>query len=152
MKENKKIKNATPLTYNGINFKSKLEVTCYKELVAQGFNPLYEKRVFTLWTGFKPTIPFYNRKKKTKQLELDKAKLRDITYTPDITFMMGDTLIIIELKGQENDVFPVKKKLFRGILEDMGNTMYFEIRSKKELLKAIDIIKTQCNGNTERTA
>lgn len=144
MTGNKKIRNATPLTYNGIQFKSKLEVMCYKTLRDYGFKPLYEGKKYVLWEGFKPTIPFYNRKKKSKTLELDDSKLRDITYTPDLTFMAGDTLVIIECKGMENDVFPVKKKLFRRYLESLGNAMYFEVRTKKELLKAINIIQTQC--------
>lgn len=151
MSENKKIKNATPLLYNGIQFRSKLEVTCYKILTACGFKPLYEERKFVLWQGLKPTIPFYNRNKKTKQLQLDTSKIRDITYTPDITFTVNDTLVIIEIKGFENDRFPMKKKLFREYLEQLGNAMFFEIRSKRELLEAIEIIKEKCNGNKEGT-
>lgn len=144
MAENKKIKNATPLTYNGIKFKSKLEVMCYKTLKENGFEPLYEGRVFTIWNGFRPSVPFYNRSRKTKTLQLDKTKLRDVHYTPDFTFMVGDTLVIIEMKGLENDCFYLKKKMFRGFLEGMPNAMYFEIRTKKELLTAINIIKEQC--------
>lgn len=140
MSENKKIKNATPTSYNGIQFKSKLEVNCYKTLLQHGFKPLYEERTFVIWQGFKPTVPFYNRRKKTKSLELDSGKLRDITYTPDLTFTANGKLVIIECKGLEDPVFPVKKKLFRGYLEDHPDTLYFEIRSTRELLKAIDII------------
>lgn len=140
MTANKKIKNATPLSYKGLNFKSKLEVMCYKTLLEQGFSPLYEEKVFVLWQGFKPTVPFYNRKKSTKTLEPDTGKLRDITYCPDFTFQANDKLIIIECKGFEDHVFPIKKKLFRGFLEAHPNAIYFEIRTKKELLKAINII------------
>ena len=31
-------------TFNGINFKSKLEISCYKKLIEAGFNPEYEKQ------------------------------------------------------------------------------------------------------------
>lgn len=141
MTVNKKIKNATPLSYKGIEFKSKLEVMCYKTLQEFGFNPLYEEQVFTIWQGFKPTVPFYNRRKKTKTLERETVKIKDITYCPDFTFYAGGKLIIIECKGFEDHVFPIKKKLFRGFLEGHPNTIYFEIRSKKELLKAIEIIQ-----------
>lgn len=144
MAANKKIKNATPLTYNGIAFKSKLEVTCYKTLREYGFKPLYEGKKFVLWEGFKPTVAFYNRSPKKKELVLDNRKIKDITYCPDFTFKAGSTLIIIECKGLENDVFPVKKKLFRSLLEEIKDTMYFEIRTKKELITAIHIIKAQC--------
>ena len=40
--ENKKIKNATPREYDGIHFKSLLEVSIYKHLIAAGFHPKYE--------------------------------------------------------------------------------------------------------------
>lgn len=137
--KNKKIKNATTSEYNNIKFKSKLELTVYKTLVQAGFNPEYENKHYTLWKGFKPIIPFFT-KDKNKKLKLDNTKLRDITYTPDFTFMYKDKLIIIEAKGKENDVYPIKKKLFRKILEGT-NALFFEIFTKNQLLQAIDIIK-----------
>lgn len=137
--KNKKIKNATVSEYNNIRFKSKLELTVYKTLVQAGFNPEYENKHYTLWEGFKPTIPFFT-KDKNKRLKLDNTKLRDITYTPDFTFIYNNRLIIIEVKGIENDVYPVKKKLFRKIIEDT-NALFFEIFTKNQLLQAIDIIK-----------
>ena len=45
---NKKIKNATSVEYDGIQFKSKLEVTIYKTLKEKGLNPLYECNKFIL--------------------------------------------------------------------------------------------------------
>jgi hypothetical protein len=43
----------------------------------------------------------------------------------------------------ENDVFYIKKKLFRKYLESWGRSvLYFELHSKKQLLQAIDIIKS----------
>ena len=54
----------------------------------------------------------------------------------------NDLFIIIEAKGMENDVFYIKKKLFRKYLESWGKpVLYFELRSKKQLLQAIEIIK-----------
>lgn len=146
MAENKKIKNASPLSYDGIEFKSKLEVTCYKTLKEAGFSPSYEGKTFVIWQGFKPTVPFYNRSKKDRQLALDSAKLRDVTYTPDFIFHVGKTTVIIEAKGFEDARFPIKKKLFRGILECLDDVIYFEIRTKKELLKAISIINEYTKG------
>lgn len=141
--ENKKIKNATKKQYNGIQFKSILETMVYKTLVQAGFEPQYEGRKFCIWEGFYPQVPFYNRNKTTKNLELDTVKLRDITYTPDFVFEHEGVLIIIEAKGMENDVFPVKKKLFRGWLEKQSfKSMYFEVYTKRNLLQAIEIIKT----------
>ena len=139
---NKKIRGATRLVSDGISFKSQLEVVIYKELLRSGFNPKYEERKFVIWEGVKPTKPFYNRDIQTKMLKLDMGKIRDITYTPDFTFEYKNHLIIIEAKGFENDTFPIKKKLFRGLLEKMETpVIYFEVYTKKQLLQAIEILK-----------
>ena len=71
---NRKIKNAREKTYDGIHFKSLLEITVYKTLKEYGFKPQYEKRKFIIWKGFKPTVPFYNRKK-NKVFAQETAKL-----------------------------------------------------------------------------
>jgi len=140
--KNKKIRNATPLTYKNIHFKSQLEKAIFKTLDEQGFPVRYEPMKFTLWKGFKPTIPFYDMDKNTHLLKLQSKKLIDITYTPDFMFVHNDHLIVIEAKGFENDTFPIKKKLFRALLEkDYPGSVYFEIYAKRQLSQAIDIIK-----------
>ena len=142
MIENKKIRNARESTFNGITFKSKLEESFYKTLMAAGLEPDYELTKFVLVGGFKPTVPFYNRSK-SKVFRMDMNKVRDITYTPDFTILYNDTLFIIEAKGIENDTFPLKKKLFRRLLESMEMPcVYFEVHTKKELLEVIKIIKS----------
>ena len=139
---NKKIIGATAKEHNGIKFKSKLEVAIYNMLLQEGFEPKYEEEKYTIWEGFYPKVPFYNKDKATRLLKIEKGKLRDITYTPDFTFKYKDTLVIIEAKGFENDVFPVKKKLFRKYLEtNIPKSLYFEIYTQKQLKQAINIIK-----------
>lgn len=150
--ENKKIRNATPLVYDNIHFKSRLEVMIYKTLTQYGFKVYYEPTKYTIWTGFKPTIPFYTKDKKTRMLKLDDKKLIDITYTPDFITEKGNIVIIIEAKGFENDVFPYKKKLFRKYIEDVNQEtgqeiLFFEIFTKKQLLQAIDIINEYIGRN-----
>lgn len=148
MTENRKIKNARETTFNGITFKSKLEESFYKTLLQAGFSVNYESLKFTIIDGFTPTVPFYNRSK-SRVFRKDMAKVRAITYTPDFTFTYNGTLFIIEAKGIENDVFPLKRKLFRRFLESMEmSCMYFEVHTKKELLQVIDIIhETAINDN-----
>lgn len=142
---NHKVKNATPLEYNNIQFKSRLEVMIYTTLLQEGFNVQYEPTKYIIWEGFKPNVSFYNKDKKTRMLKLDNKRLIDITYTPDFVFEYKDTTIVIEAKGFENDTFPIKKKLFRKWLEkqnSQGNKyIFFEIFTKKQLMQAIDIIK-----------
>ena len=146
---NKKIKNATSTEYNGIEFKSKTEVLIYKTLCENGFNPAYELVKFTLVEGFYPTIPFFTRKKKHGIFNfiLDKSKVRSITYTPDFVFNYKDYLIIVEVKGFVNDVYPYKRALFRKYLEDhfveddKVKAIFFEVYTKKEALEMIDTLK-----------
>lgn len=148
--ENRKIKNTSTnenvLVFNGIRFKSLLEVMIYKTLLHEGFEPLYEWVKFVIWEGFKPTVPFYYAKKgslndKNARIAA-KKKLLDITYTPDFILYYNDLTVIIEAKGFENDIFPMKKKMFRKYLETFEEkVIYFEIKTKKQLLEAIEIIR-----------
>lgn len=140
--ENKKIKNASPLEYEGISFKSKLEKMIYQTLKEQGFPVEYEPHKFILWQGFRPTVPFYDKDKSTRMLKLENKKIIDITYTPDFVFTYKGFLVVIEAKGMENDRFYLKKKMFRKWLEDNHpKSIYFEIYTKKQLLQAISIIQ-----------
>lgn len=153
MAENKKIKNARESVFNGITFKSKLEESFYKTLKAANLDPDYELMKFILIDGFRPTVPFYNRSK-SKVFKLDMSKVRDITYTPDFTLLYNDTLFIIEAKGIENDTYPLKKKLFRRLLESMKvPCVYFEVHTKRELLEVIKIIKSygKATGQNQKT-
>lgn len=140
--ENKKIINASPLEYDGLSFKSKLEKMAYQTLKEQGFPVLYEPKKFIIWEGFRPNVPFYNKDASTRMLKMDRKKVIDISYTPDLMFEYNNHLIIIEMKGFENNTYPLKKKIFRKWLEsNYPNSIYFEIFTKKQLLQAIDIIK-----------
>lgn len=153
---NKKIRNATKKSSNGITFKSLLEKNIYNVLLEQGFKPLYEPKTFLLWDGFKPITPYYDKettkqrnkrdKDSSKQLILKSSKIVGIRYTPDFYFKYKDINIYIEAKGVENDVFYIKKKLFIKYLDDMyiknkEKSMYFEVYSNKHMLQAINIIK-----------
>ena len=153
--KNKKVKNATPKEYNGIKFKSLLEVTVYKTLLQEGFKPYYEASKYPIWRGFKPDVPFYKPNKKG-ELEEQTKKIIDITYTPDFIFMAPDnkSVIIFEVKGgYENDTYPIKEKMFRLYLENLLKdsnqfTMFFKVGSKKQCLEAINIIKQHFNDKT----
>ena len=54
---------------------------------------------------------------------------------------------VVEIKGFPNDVYPVKRKLFRNLLEHLQEEnlelkyIFFEIKSIRELKKAIQIIR-----------
>lgn len=142
MSGNKKIKNANPLEYRGIKFKSRLEKMTYVTLKEAGFPVKYEPIKFVVWDGFRPTVPFYNKDRVSRLLKPEMKKVMDITYTPDFVFYHNKYMVVIEAKGIENDTFPIKKKLFRKWLqENKQKSIYFEIFTKRQLLQAIEIIK-----------
>lgn len=160
MVKNKKIRNATLCKTGNITFKSQLEKSIYNTLQQLGFNPQYEPETFVLWDSFIPITPFYDKESDTQQkkriengdtnkskiLVLKTGKIIGIRYTPDFYFKYKNLDIYIEAKGIENDVFYIKKKLFRYFLDQKLNStgqhsMFFEIYTKKQLLQAIQIIK-----------
>ena len=152
--ENAKVINATPCSYNGINFKSKLEMNIYKAIESEGYTPLYEPITFTIWNGFKPRIPFYKKNKSSRKMALENTKIRNITYTPDIIFYAGTRMILVEVKPDyENDVFPYKKKLFRRFLETQFEgiseehmPIYVQVGTIKHLKDFIKILKEEYNN------
>ena len=146
---NKKVKNAKHHCFNGIEFKSQLEVDIYKGLLQAGYKPLYEQCKYCIFEGFKPTVPFYTRKsKKLNEIALKMQRIKNSTYTPDFVFIAKDkkTVVVIEAKGFMNDVYPIKRKLFRAYLENAKTELnqqivYFEIYTKKQLLDTIEILE-----------
>lgn len=161
MVANKKIRNATICNNGKITFKSSLEKVIYNTLLEQGFKPQYEPRTFTVWEGFSPLTPFYDKetdsqkekreeqegRKSSKILVLKTGKIIGIRYTPDFYFKYKDLNVYIEAKGIENDVFYIKKKMFIKYLDTLQITqgiksIYFEVYTKKQLLQAIEIIKS----------
>lgn len=162
--ENKKIRGATKNVSQGIKFKSQLEKSVYTTLSQLGFKPQYEPKTFTLWDGFTPLTPYYDREtdtqrdkrnpKSSKMLILKSSKIVGIRYTPDFYFKYKDIDIWIEAKGIENDVFYIKKKLFikylDNLFEETGQkSMYFEVYTKRHLLQALSIIQEYENSSRQ---
>lgn len=145
MSGNKKILNASPNEYNSIKFKSQAETRIYKAIRSFGIEPDYEKYTFVLSPKVRPTVVFYNRTKGRGFHQITEP-IAKVTYTPDFTFTFNDIFVIIEVKGIENDTYPIKKNLFRKFLETFPKpVMYFEIRNRKELAEAMEIIKKECS-------
>lgn len=132
--------------YDGIVFRSDAEVRVYKKLVSLYGKVDYEKQTYTMI----PTkrcikIPFYNRI--GGKFVSDYKPLQRITYTPDFSFNYKGIDVIVEVKGFENDVFPYKKKLFRMYLEEhCKNTMYFEVRTIKEVVMMSEILSKESSN------
>lgn len=159
MEQNKKIVNASKTSYDGIKFRSKLEAFTYRKLKESGLKFKYEEIKFILWEGFRPEKVlninnFYSKGKKEKKkftkyqkeikpdIMVDNSILSDITYTPDFILCEEGYVIIIEVKGNPNDVYPYKKKMFLKLLEEkQENYIFIEVRNKGQVLDIIDFIK-----------
>jgi hypothetical protein len=118
---NRKVKNATPLTYNGIKFRSRLEVFCYKSLIKHNIKADYEKYKFTLLDSFR----------------FNDESVRKMTYTPDF---VGEEFVI-ECKGFSNDAFPLRWKLFKHFL--FTNNIQYDLylpRNQKQVIEVIEAI------------
>ena len=151
MEENKKVKNATKIEYEGIQFKSIFEKDCYILLKQEGLDFEYETKRTVLLSGFYPpdSLKVYDLFKPRLQRRvfgLNLHKILDITYTPDFYIQKDNVEIYIEAKGNPNDTYPLKKKIFLDYLRRQSEIdgkiyMFFEPHSKKQLREAIKIIK-----------
>lgn len=146
---NKRILGATSTSYNGIKFKSRLECSCYKKLEHSGLDFSYEGERVVLLEGFKPgNITIYAPDRKNagrygKELNIKDRAIINITYTPDFIVVKGDYKIYFDVKGKENDVYPVKKKMFLKYLEEKNDGLkyiFFEPHSVAQMMQAINII------------
>lgn len=124
---NKKVKNATPLEYDGISFKSKLEMYCYKLLRENNIPVEYEVEKFQILKPFA-----YNEE-----------AVRGMTFTPDF---VGDNFVV-ECKGFMNDAFPLRWKLFKYYL--YSNKLRYDLylpRNKKDVETVVQEIVNNLKG------
>ena len=152
--ENRKIRNASPVRTDDITFKSLLEKSIYRKLVERGFDPSYEGKTYTIWKGRLPATRFYtirkDRKTGSRHNHLCMSKLLEVTYTPDFVFTYQGIEVIIEAKGFENDVFPLKRKMFRGLLDELDHPcVYAEIFTVKQLNEFLDTLTRETDQITE---
>ena len=152
MPKNKKVINATSVTSCGIKFRSKTEERVYKKLVSLGYSPKYESKKYVLWEGIVPKFPLYidgipqlTKKDKPK-------KLRDWTYTPDFILEKNGYTMIIEVKGNPNDLYPYTRKLFLKHIESLNKTYFFEVRTIRGLLITLETIEKLWEPTTSTTS
>ena len=144
---NKKVKNASTTSYNDINFKSKLEVSCYKKLETSGLSFQYEPDKIVLWVGkvLDKVVVYEPTKDKDFTSRTLGSKLRDITYTPDFKVLYKHYIIYFDVKGHVNDVYPIKKKMLLQHLNEISDGssyMFFEPHNVRQMVEAINIIKS----------
>lgn len=141
---NSKIKNSTSVKKDGITFKSKLELFTYENLIKNNIlNFEYEKRKFVLQENFEFQNDSFEVNKKTKDIDLLSNKIRPITYLPDFSCINDNKEgWVIEVKGFNSDVFPLKWKLFKNHLrKNSYNVTLYKPNNQKNVLKIIELIK-----------
>jgi hypothetical protein len=129
--------------YNGIEFKSQLEVDMYQALESIGLKPKYEPQHFCVSDGFVYHGEFYKNTKGRKDVHLGQKLIQPITYTPD--FVDHDLKFIIETKGQPNESFPLRWKLFMKYMNEngMGDYSLYIPRNKHQVNQTASIIKSK---------
>lgn len=136
-----KVRNATPIKVDGIQFRSKLEAYCYSKLKEAKLKFDYEKVKFELIPPFTLESKVYQTGKEKGERVFKEIpnKIRSITYTPDFTNLKEGW--IIECKGNPNDAFPMRWKLFKKYLKDKGlkYDLYLP-RNRKQIEETIEYI------------
>ena len=140
-KKGKRHSTAIASSHEGIEFKSRLELYCYKELVKHGLAFTYEKKSYSLIEGFKPKLRVWSFSRgafKERQ-----TPVRPITYTPD--FVCDGDSWVIETKGYRSEGFKFRWKLFLRYLHLKGESpLLFMPTSFKEVDEAIkEILKNR---------
>lgn len=138
-----KIQNATALEVDGVKFKSKLELFTYNKLLENGIDDFkYEKMKFTLLKPFEYNEEAIEVKKDKKYIEASN-NIRAITYLPDFSRVNEQKEgYIIECKGFNNDVFPIKWKWFKDHLVRNGyKVTLYKPNNQQNVLKTIELIK-----------
>ena len=155
---NKKVIGASKHFYDGIKFDSKLEIACYQLLKDNKLYFKYNENKYILLDKFRlSNVSFYQAMYKKKKLvgygeyltkKGEKQAFTQMTYSPDFVFENDKLLLIIETKGNPNDVYPYKRKIFLDILErdfKHKKVYFFEPRNKKQIIETIKKIKDVLN-------
>lgn len=117
------------LTYQGIEFDSKLELYTYQIFKDAGFDIKRTTESFTLQDGF-------------SLFDLEKGKIkryRPITFKDDFYIELGDKTLRIECKGYSARDYPLRKKLFLSKYGDKYN--FVEIKNQKHCLQILEKVK-----------
>lgn len=131
-----------------VKLKSNLETYCYDQLREASLKFEYESETFKLVDSFRyPGVYFKSTRGKDVMSDATNRVVLAINYTPD--FISHHHKFIIETKGYvpSQHTFPLRWKLFLKYMHDndMGDYMLFIPKNKKQIDKAIEIIKSHIN-------
>jgi hypothetical protein len=129
------------LVYNGIKFKSPLEIYAYQQLELAGIKFGYENVTYILQEGFTFKNATYRRigiKKKKRMVYEETAKIQQISHRPDFN---GEGWIL-ETKGEIKPENVLRIKMLKYYLNfNKLKTVYFMAHNQKDVLHCIELIK-----------
>lgn len=139
----RQITRSTKVKEDGIEFASKLELHMYRLLKKAKIQNEYEGKTFTIINGCNfPMASFEKTKAKKVLHNRGNKKLLGIKYTPDFIDVQDPPRFIIETKGNPNESFPIRWKLFKMHLVREGiQTNLFMPRNQKDCEEVIAILK-----------
>ena len=142
-KKRRQITRSTKVKEDGIEFASKLELYMYKALKKANIKNDYEGKTFTIINSCNFPMASYEKTKSKKILhDRGNKKLLGIKYTPDFIDTQDPPRFIIETKGNPNESFPIRWKLFKMHLVREGiQTNLFMPRNHKDCDETIAILK-----------
>jgi len=139
----RQITRSTKVKEDGIEFASKLELYMYKALKKAKIKNKYEGKTFTIINSCDFHMASYEKTKSKKILhDRGNKKLLGIKYTPDFIDTQDPPRFIIETKGNPNEAFPIRWKLFKMHLVNEGiQTNLFMPRNQKDCDETVEILK-----------
>jgi hypothetical protein len=143
-KGNKKVANATPISQDGIKYKSKLEAFCAKSFKDANIKVEYETNKFVLQEGFDFDNECYDEVKAKKKVSFGMVTpyVRPICYIPD--FVDEKFRFCVELKGWKMESYKLKAKMFKKYLFDNKVKMDIYVpKNQKQVTQIIEIIKNK---------
>ena len=134
------------ITYDGVDFASGLEKYMYIALKKAKIKFKYEGENFTLIESFKFNSQAHERQNNGKGEYINRGdkKVLGIRYTPDF---VGEDFII-ETKGRANESFPMRWKLLKKHMQEIGDDRnLYKPQTNKECDKTIYLnLKNRKNG------
>tara|TARA_Y100000114_G_C11739646_1_gene318190 strand:- start:593 stop:955 length:363 start_codon:yes stop_codon:yes gene_type:complete len=115
----------------------------YKSLEKAKIKTLYEGKTFSLVEGFTFDNASYEKTRVKKYLhDRGNKNILPIKYTPDFLDAQEPPRFIIECKGNPNEAFPIRWKLFKKYLMDKNiKAELFMPRNQKDCLEVVKIIQ-----------
>lgn len=141
----RQITRSIKVEYKGYKFASKLELHMFRLLEKEKIKVGYESHTYTLVEGFEFENASYEKTIKRKDLhDRGHKKVLPIKYTPDFVDLNNPPRFIIECKGNPNESFPIRWKLFKKHLRDKNiKADLFMPRNQKDCAEVIKMIKQE---------